>query len=82
MCYLNFQGLVTPEDEYYVVGDTAYGWDEAGRLRTWIVKGVASRLERLEMAPVGVVGEVYGDIGSGGGGGLGCEQSILHLRVL
>ena len=34
------------------------------------------------MAPVGVVGEVYGDIGSGGGGGLGGGESILRLRVL
>ena len=32
--------------------------------------------------PVGVVGEVYGDIGSGGGGGLGGGESILRLRVL
>ena len=34
------------------------------------------------MVPVGVVGEVYGDIGSGGGGGLGDAENILLLRVL
>ena len=34
------------------------------------------------MAPVGVVGEEYGGIGSGGGGGLGGGESILRLRVL
>ena len=30
------------------------------------------------MAPVGVVGEVYGDIGSGGGGGLGGRESTYR----
>ena len=36
-------------------------------------------MERLERAPVGIVGEVYGDIDREG---LGGEESILRLRVL
>ena len=42
-------------------------------------------MERLEIAPVGVVGDVYGDISDGGGGGLGSlggGDSILRFRVL
>ena len=42
-------------------------------------------MERLEIAPVGVVGDVYGDISDGGRGGLGGlrgEDSILRFRVL
>ena len=37
MCYLNYEGLVTPEDEYCGVGETTYGWDEAGWLSAGIV---------------------------------------------
>ena len=42
-------------------------------------------MERLEIAPVGVLGDVYGDnSGEGGGGlgGLGGGERILRLRVL
>ena len=42
-------------------------------------------MERLEIAPVGVVGELHGDISSGEGGGLGGlggGDSILRFRVL
>ena len=40
-------------------------------------------MERLEIAPVGVVGELYGDISGGEGGclgGLGGRDSILRFQ--
>ena len=39
-------------------------------------------MERLEIAPVGVLGDVYGDNSGEGGGGLGGGERILRLRVL
>ena len=50
-----------------------------------MVQGVVRRLGRLEMAPVDEVGELYGEIKSGEGGGLGDlggGESILRFRVL
>ena len=38
------------------------------------------RLERLEIAPVEVLGDVYGDNGNGGGGGgLGVEKVFYAM---
>ena len=69
-------------EEYCRAGETTSDQDVVGRLRRGILYGLVRLLERLDMAPVGVLGDVYGDNINGGGGGLGGGDSILRLRVL